>query len=239
MIRRPQRPWPPTARSAAAIIATAGPILVAAACSGSPSSTGSGGSANAGGSAQSQQLGFSRCMRSRGVLNLPDPAGSRGFPNETPRQLGVSSSEFQAAESACIRLLPNGGQPTPAELQQSWSDMASFARCMRSHGVPNWPDPTRYPQHPERPTFNLQPVGIDPTSRQIGTEIHECDRCCTATTRNNSVEVGRERDGFARPRPGGGPATAGGLDQAPVQVSAVISDVVQPRELHATRWQGR
>jgi hypothetical protein len=175
-MRRPRRARPPTARTAAAIIATAALALLAAACSGSPSSTGSGGSPNAGGSANSQQLAFSRCVRSRGVLNFPDPTSSGGIPKETPQQLGVTSAQLQSAQSACIHLLPDGGSgPTPAELQQSWSDMANFARCMRSHGVPNWPDPTRYPPHPERPTFNLQSVGIDPNSPQISTKIHECE----------------------------------------------------------------
>ena len=40
--------------------------------------------------------------------------------------------------------------------------MANFARCMRSHDVPNWPDPTAYPPEPDRPTFNL-PASIQPT----------------------------------------------------------------------------
>ncbi len=53
--------------------------------------------------------------------------------------------------------------------------MANFARCMRRHGVPNWPDPTGYPPHPVRPTFELQLVGIDPNSPQISTKIHECE----------------------------------------------------------------
>jgi hypothetical protein len=164
------------AAPAAAIIATAALALLAASCSGSPSSTGSGGSSNAGGSTNSQQLAFSRCMRSQSVLNFPDPTSSGGIPKETPQQLGVTSSQFESAQNACMHLLPSGSSgPTTAALQQSWSDMANFAGCMRSHGVPNWPDPTMYPQHPERPTFNLQPVGIDPNSPQISTGIHECE----------------------------------------------------------------
>jgi hypothetical protein len=152
------------------------------ACSASPSSTGSGGSTNAGGStnsrsANSQLLAYAQCVRSRGVPNFPDPNSSGGFPKATLNQLAASNSQYQAATQACGHLLPNGGSgPTQAELQQSWNDMRTFAGCMRSHGVPNWPDPTRYyPQHPDRPYFNLQPVGIDPNSPQISTKIHECE----------------------------------------------------------------
>jgi hypothetical protein len=171
----PWRAWPPTARTATALIAAAGLALLPAVCSGSPSSTGSGGSANAGGSPSSQQLAFSRCMRSNGVMHFPDPSSNGQIPKKTPQQLGVSSSRYQAAQRACARLLPNGGNgPTQAALQQSWSDMLSFARCMRSHGVRNWPDPTRYPRHPDRPYFNLTAVGIDPNSPHIIPKIHKC-----------------------------------------------------------------
>jgi hypothetical protein len=45
---------------------------------------------------------------------------------------------------------------------------------MRRRGVPGWPDPTRYPQHPDRPTFDLESVGIDPNSPQLSRQIHEC-----------------------------------------------------------------
>jgi hypothetical protein len=141
VIRRPRRVWPPAARTAAAIIATVGVALLAA-CSGSPSSTGSGGSSNAGGSANSQLLAFTSCMRSHGVPNYPDPGSSGKVPNTTPQQLGVSSSQYQAAENACGHLLPNGGSgPTQAQVQQYRNTMLIYARCMRSRGVPNFPDP--------------------------------------------------------------------------------------------------
>jgi hypothetical protein len=119
-------------------------------------------------------LAFSRCMRSNGVTSYSDPTSAGVLPKENPQQLGVSSSQFQAAQRACQRLLANGGQPTPARLQQSWTAFLEFARCMRRHGVPGWPDPTRYPQHPDRPTFDLQSVGIGPSSPQLGRQIHEC-----------------------------------------------------------------
>jgi hypothetical protein len=126
-------------------------------------------------SQQTGALAFSHCMRSHRLPSYPDPNSSGELVKETPEQLGVSSSQFLTARNACVHLLPGGGQPTRAELQQSWSDFLTFARCMRRHGVPNWPDPTRYPQHPERPTFELEPLGIDLNSPQINTRIHECE----------------------------------------------------------------
>jgi hypothetical protein len=177
---RQARAWPPAARIATAIIATAVLVMMAAACSsGSPSSAGSGGSSNAGGSPTSPSgVGYSACVRSHGVPDFPDPDSNGQIPKTSAQQLGVSSSQLQAALTACRPLLPSSSQagpPAQAELRQAWSATRNFAWCMRSHGVSNWPDPTSDPaHHPERPTFNL-PVGIDQNSPQITTKISECE----------------------------------------------------------------
>jgi hypothetical protein len=101
-------------------------------------------------------------MRSHGVPNFPDPSSSGGVPKETAQQLGVSSSQLQAALNACQHLLPDTGNidDNPAALHRWWSQMLHFAQCMHSHGVPNWPDPSAYSQDPLRPTFNLHAAGI-------------------------------------------------------------------------------
>lgn len=178
VMRRPRGTWPRPARTAAAVIAGAVLALLAA-CGGSPSPGGSGGSSNAGGPANSQSansqklLAFARCMRSHGVPDFPDPNSSGVLPKRQVAQLTVSNSQFPAAHRACERLLPNGGQPTAAQTQQAWNDMRNFARCMRSHGVPNWPDPTRTSQQDQRPFFNT-PNSIDPNAPQIITKIGAC-----------------------------------------------------------------
>jgi hypothetical protein len=86
-------------------------------------------------------LAFSHCMRTHGVLNFPDPTRGGAIPKVSLQQLGVSSSQFQAAQSACQHLLPNSGQSSQAQVQQVMNALSNFARCVRSHGVPNWPDP--------------------------------------------------------------------------------------------------
>lgn len=184
VIRRPQQAWPPTVRTAAAIIATAVLALLVAACSGSPSSTSpggtphTGGSPNAGGSANSQLVAFAGCMRSRGVPNFPDPqpgASNTKFPSA--QQLGVSSSRIQAAVDACQHLLPPGtdDQFPPAEVALLLRGMLPFARCMRSHGVPDFPDPATDSQG--QPYFPLSTHGISLNyshSRQFTTNLNEC-----------------------------------------------------------------
>jgi hypothetical protein len=187
VMRRPRRARPPAARTAAVIIATAGLALLVTACSASPSSTGSGGASNAGGSANSPNAGgsanarlvaFSRCVRSHGVPNFPDPqAGASNAKFPSAQQLRVSSSQLSTAENACQRLLPVGidDQFSPAEVPLLLRGMLPFARCMRSHGVPNFPDPAVDSEG--RPIFPLSTHGISLNyshSRRFTTVLGEC-----------------------------------------------------------------
>ena len=87
---------------------------------------------------QNRPIAFPRCMRSNGVPRFPDV----GKP--TPQQAGVSETQFAAAVRACRHLLPNGGesQDTANQTRTQLADELSFARCMRSHGLSRFPDPT-------------------------------------------------------------------------------------------------
>jgi hypothetical protein len=154
-------------RTGAALIATAALVSLAVACGGSPSSAGSNGSSNAAGSALSKALAYAGCMRSHAVPDFPDPNSSGEFDKAALNQLAATNSHYRTASSSCAHLLPASSSGSiAAEVRQEWNGMASFARCMRSHGVPNWPDPTPYPPDPSRATFNL-PASIQPTSATI------------------------------------------------------------------------
>jgi hypothetical protein len=185
-LQRPRRAWPPTARTAAAIVAAAALALLAAACSGSPSSTGSGDSPKAGGSTDHPSaVGFSHCMRSHGVPNFPDPSTSGALPKISPQLLGVSSSRFTAAQRGCQHLLPvtsasieqceAAGVCSQAVTQQMLNAGLRFARCMRLHGLPKWPDPTTDSQGRVAFAISISRDGFDPHSPRINPELHECD----------------------------------------------------------------
>jgi hypothetical protein len=125
-------------------------------------STVTGVSSNARPTAQSRQtnvqkaLAYSRCMRSHGVPNFPDPNSSGEIPKVSQQEL--SSPRFQAAEKACQNLLPAGTDDMfpPGEVQQLLIGMLRFSHCMRSDGVPNWPDPRTDSEG--RPEFPLSSV---------------------------------------------------------------------------------
>jgi hypothetical protein len=129
-------------------------------------------------------------MRSHGVPNYPDPGSDGAVPKGSAQQFGVSGSQFQTAENDCQRLLPTGGSfdqqarqcigtgdCPPALVQQILTAQRKFAQCMRSHGVPNWPDPTIGSNG--GPYFNLVPVGITHSqthSPPMLNTINECMR---------------------------------------------------------------
>ena len=172
----PRRPWPRRARVAAVITVIAA-ALPAAACSGSPSSTGSGGSPNAGGSANSQALAYSRCVRSHGVPDFPDPDSNGQIPKEAVLRAlrRLSDSRARAATNACANLNP-AGQGSPTLTAQEQQDYLRAAACMRSHGITDFPDPT-FPGG----RVNLSiPSSIDTRSRQFTQAAQTCTKLIPA-----------------------------------------------------------
>jgi hypothetical protein len=162
---------PPAERSPVAIIAMAGLLLLASACGGSRSSDGSGGSSHTGGSTNSQstnseQLAFTACMRSNGVANFPDPNSSGQFDKTTLSQLAASNSQFPSANRDCQHLLPT---PSAAEQRQIAAEALAFSKCMRTHGVANFPDPDDTGRIPDPAT-----LGIDQGSPQFERANQAC-----------------------------------------------------------------
>jgi len=92
-----------------------------------------------------QALAFSQCMRANGVSDFPDPQTSNGGNsiqlNGSGASMDPSSTQFQSAQNACKKYLPtnvSGGNGPSAKDRQA---MLAFAACMRTHGVPDFPDP--------------------------------------------------------------------------------------------------
>jgi hypothetical protein len=125
---------------------------------------------------QSGLVAFSACMRSNGAPNFPDPQRFVGGNVKlTIHQVGAGSPHFQAAMSACDHLLPtNGGsgpQETPQQQRTRLADELSFARCMRSHGVSRFPDPTAQGQ---LTVEMVQAQGIDVHSPAVLRVVQAC-----------------------------------------------------------------
>lgn len=135
---RPARPRRSRLRAGVLAAFLAGVAVLATACGGSPA-------AKAGPSflqaALSKALAYSACMRSHGIVNFPDPThNSRGVTISIPESIDSNSPQYQAADKACRRQ-SGFGQVSAAVLQQAMSMAVKFAECMRSHGIPDFPDP--------------------------------------------------------------------------------------------------
>jgi hypothetical protein len=81
-------------------------------------------------------------MRKHGVTNFPDPNGDGVIAIHSGMGIDPGSPAFQSARSVCSKLLPNGGQPTPAQIAQRQQELLAFSACMRAHGIKDFPDPS-------------------------------------------------------------------------------------------------
>jgi hypothetical protein len=110
---------------------------------------------------------FSACMRNHGVSNFPDPKVSSSGPGDTAIAMVVPktfSSEpgFSSAIKACRGILPGPGNGNPAEVaqqqQQHKQVLLAFAKCLRMHGLTNFPDPSSQGQ---LTVEMIQQAGVD------------------------------------------------------------------------------
>jgi hypothetical protein len=127
------RGWP---QGAAILIVIVSIALLTAACGGG-TSAGSGASPSAT-STYAKLVAYAQCVRSHGVPNFPDPSSNGAF---NASSINLHSAQVQSAQNACKSLQPNLGTSGQSQAQNVTQKL-KFAQCMRSHGVPNFPDPS-------------------------------------------------------------------------------------------------
>jgi hypothetical protein len=137
----------------------------------SGATAGEGAASPASASPEAAALAYSKCMRSNGVPNFPDPTAGGVV------HLGVgvdpSSTAFQAADKSCGKLLPKGakgGAPSPSERAKMQEAALKLSRCMRSHGVRSFPDPSASGGGAKIEEGS----GIDPNSPQVRAAQKAC-----------------------------------------------------------------
>lgn len=84
-------------------------------------------------------LAYSKCMRAHGISNFPDPSTDGGLQVDG-NAVGQTTPAYAAADKACASLMP--GHP-PAGVPENRDAGLKYAACMRSHGVPKFPDPNQ------------------------------------------------------------------------------------------------
>jgi len=124
-------------------------------------------------------LAYAGCMRSHGDPTFSPPttvdnAGEQVVGWAQPGDLKgdpKAMSQYRSANSTCEILLPNNGNgPNQAQVQQQLAKDLRFSECMRSHGLPNFPDPketshegisisSAHPLDPNSPKFQTAQQG--------------------------------------------------------------------------------
>jgi hypothetical protein len=123
---------------------------------------------------QTQALQLSQCMRSHGVPNFPDPGAGGGLLQAIASAgIDTHSPAYQAALQACKQYTV-AGNVTPAQRAADNAQGLEISQCMRSHGVPNFPDPTTGPTG--APAIDLRPEHIDPSSPAYQAASQACQR---------------------------------------------------------------
>jgi hypothetical protein len=117
---------------------------VTMACGGGSSGPGvaAGGTPSSSSTASGRQsaLAYSQCMRAHGIKDFPDPGSDGGITlNAGPgSDLDQHNPQYQIASSACAQLLPPERHPN---VQQLKTANLNYAKCMRAHGISDFPDP--------------------------------------------------------------------------------------------------
>jgi len=141
--------------------------FLAAACSGSPHAARA--SSASDGSAKTGALAYARCMRSHGISDFPDPNSNGGFATKSSpgSDLDPNNPRYQAAANACRALAPK----PPASGPQARAESLKYSRCMRAHGIKDFPDPNSQGQ------INLQPKlgsDLDPSNPRYQSAATAC-----------------------------------------------------------------
>jgi hypothetical protein len=115
----------------------------------SASPAGSGSSPESPARLQEAAVAYAKCMRASGVPNFPDPNAGGGFLFHARAGMNPSSPAFKAAQAKCGHFMPPGPGSGPPPSPQTLARFLNIARCMRRHGVYNFPDPrTSAPPNP-------------------------------------------------------------------------------------------
>jgi hypothetical protein len=146
--------------------------------SSSPASGGGSSSPESSASTQQKMVKFSQCMRTHGEPEFPEPTeGGIRIQSHNGHGPNPESARFQAAEKACSKYAPSKVAPSPAQQAKMQESALNFSKCMRSHGVPNFPDPEFHSGGGVGIRIGGKkggPSGIDPNSPQFKAAQKTC-----------------------------------------------------------------
>lgn len=154
---------PRARRPAVLAAALAGTALLAAACSGSAKPV------SVALTNYQKALAYSQCMRAHGEPGFPDPQPNGNLLINGPKD-HLNGALMNKASKACQHLMPVGPPMTAAQQQKVTAEALKFVACMRSHGLPTFPDP----QVNSRGIELQVPQGVAPNSAVLKNAQQAC-----------------------------------------------------------------
>jgi hypothetical protein len=122
--------------------------LLLAGCGGSSHATAGSGAGSVNQRATTALRELAACVRAHGIPSFPDPqVGSDGvprYPDSAPR---VPAATQQACRTIAARIPPDY-TATTAVSSSDFQKLLELARCIRAHGIPDWPDPNPLGEYP-------------------------------------------------------------------------------------------
>jgi hypothetical protein len=130
-------------------------------------------------------VAYTACVRAHGVPNFPDPKVSTNG-NEVKVAIAVTPAitgnpHFKSAQQACGKLLTGGGPGEGSNHQMTPSEQVQYlkaAACIRSHGVPNFPDPTF-----SGGGVHINHQALNESSPAFKAAVHACESMIPASAR--------------------------------------------------------
>jgi hypothetical protein len=179
---RGRLPWgmrtPTIIRVLVAALLTTGALAVAA-CGGDDTASGANSAADRQREAREAALNYARCMREHGV-DMPDPTFEGGGIRQTgpTKEDNVPRAKVREAENACRKYMDDIEPPKLSEEEQQEFREAALAnaRCMREHGIENFPDPT-FGKNGQAAIRIDKSMGIDPEDP----DFKAAEKACQST----------------------------------------------------------
>jgi hypothetical protein len=182
---RRRRASAPFSRAAFVILTLFVTGTVAAACGSESLSASQDSTAGGIDNLENSLLAYTDCMRTHGEPDMPEPTASDSGGHVNVNISATAgdgfdprSPQFTVANNACRHLLHKGGS-IPQGTTLTPADQSTYLRaaaCMRSHGIPDFPDPTF---QENGVTFNSK-TPIDTTSPQFTTALATCEKLIPA-----------------------------------------------------------
>ena len=162
----PGRLW----RAGVLAVAVASIAVLAAACGGGGIAPVLAGTLN-----YQKALAYAQCMRAHGEPSYPDPTSNGGFIIDGKKD-HLNGTLMSSANKTCQHLLPKFGPMTASRQRQATAEALRYVACMRTHGIPNMPDPVVNAQGMQFRIGGPKGKGPPPGSQVLHNAMQACQK---------------------------------------------------------------